>query len=53
MAAKVYADAYQKNAEFFSFVRSMEAYRNSFNSKSDVLVVQPDNEFFRYMKSDN
>lgn len=52
MAAKVYADAYQKNAEFFSFVRSMEAYRNSFNSKSDVLVVQPDNEFFRYMKSD-
>jgi modulator of FtsH protease HflC len=52
LAAKVYADAYNKNAEFFSFVRSMEAYRKSFNSKDDILVVQPDNDFFRYMKSD-
>lgn len=52
LAARVYADAYNKNAEFFSFVRSMEAYRNSFNSKDDILVVQPDNDFFKYMKSD-
>ena len=52
IAANVYADAYNKNAEFFSFVRSMEAYRKSFNSKDDVLVVQPDNDFFKYMKSD-
>ena len=52
LAAKVYAEAYNKNAEFFSFVRSMEAYRKSFSSKDDILVVQPDNEFFKYMKSD-
>lgn len=52
LAANVYAEAYNKNAEFFSFVRSMEAYRKSFNSKDDVLVVQPDNDFFKYMKSD-
>lgn len=51
-AAKVYADMFNQNAEFYSFVRSLEAYRNSFNSKSDVLVVQPDNDFFKYMRSD-
>lgn len=52
IAAKVYADMFNQNAEFYSFVRSLEAYRNSFNSKSDVLVVQPDNDFFKYMRSD-
>lgn len=51
-AAKVYADAYNKNAEFFSFVRSLDAYKNSFKSKDDVMVIQPDNDFFKYMKSD-
>lgn len=51
LAAKVYAEAYNKNAEFFSFVRSLEAYNRSFNSKSDILVVQPDSEFFQYMKA--
>lgn len=52
IAAKVYADMFNQNAEFYSFVRSLEAYRNSFNSKSDVLVIQPDNDFFKYMRSD-
>ncbi|WP_337842310.1 protease modulator HflC [Rheinheimera sp.] len=51
-AAKIYADAYNKNAEFFSFVRSLDAYKNSFQNKNDVLVIQPDNDFFKYMKSD-
>jgi membrane protease subunit HflC len=51
LAANVYAEAYNKNAEFFSFVRSLEAYNRSFNSKSDILVVQPDSDFFQYMKS--
>lgn len=51
-AAKIYADVYAKNGEFYSFIRSLDAYKNSFQSKSDVLVVQPDNEFFKYMKSD-
>ena len=51
-AAKVYADAYNKNAEFFSFIRSLDAYRNSFKDKDDIMVIQPDNDFFKYMKSD-
>uniref|UniRef100_A0A486XLE4 Protein HflC n=1 Tax=Rheinheimera sp. BAL341 TaxID=1708203 RepID=A0A486XLE4_9GAMM len=51
-AANIYAETYNKNAEFYSFIRSMEAYKNSFNSKDDILVVQPDNDFFKYMKSD-
>jgi len=49
-AAEVYASAYGKNPEFYSFYRSLEAYRNSFRSKSDVLVLQPDSEFFKYMR---
>jgi len=50
LAAKVYADAYQKDPEFFSFFRSLAAYENSFNSKDDVLVVKPDSDFFHYLK---
>ena len=50
-AANIYANAYGKNPDFFSFVRSLEAYRNSFQNKSDVLIIQPDNEFFKHMKS--
>lgn len=51
LAAKVYADAFNKNPEFFSFVRSLEAYKNSFGSKNDILVLEPDSDFFKYMKS--
>lgn len=51
-AAKVYADVYNKNAEFYSFIRSLDAYRNSFKNKDDIMVLQPDNDFFKYMKSD-
>ncbi|NCP65864.1 MAG: protease modulator HflC [Paraglaciecola sp.] len=49
-AAKIYAETYTKDPEFYSFLRSMDAYKASFNSKSDVLVVEPDSDFFRYMK---
>jgi modulator of FtsH protease HflC len=49
-AAEIYASAYGRNPEFYSFYRSLEAYRNSFKSKSDVLVLQPDSEFFKYMR---
>ncbi|MDX1536779.1 protease modulator HflC [Arsukibacterium sp.] len=51
-AAKIYADVYNRNAEFYSFVRSLEAYKNSFKDKDDIIVVQPDNDFFKYMQSD-
>jgi len=49
-AAKVYADAYSKDAEFYSFYRSLEAYEKSFSSKNDIMVVKPDSEFFRFLK---
>lgn len=49
LAAQIYADAYSKNAEFYSFLRSMDAYKKSFNSKQDVMVIAPDSEFFKYM----
>lgn len=50
-AAKIYADAYQKNPEFYAFLRSLDAYRASFDGRNDVLVLKPDSEFFKYMKS--
>lgn len=50
-AARVYADAFNKNPEFFSFVRSLEAYKNSFSNKQDILVIEPNSDFFKYMKS--
>jgi membrane protease subunit HflC len=50
-AAAIYAQAFGLNAEFFAFYRSMDAYRNVFKSKSDILVVEPNSEFFKYLKS--
>ena len=49
IAAQIYADAYSKNADFYSFLRSMDAYKQSFNSKQDVMVIAPDSDFFKYM----
>ncbi len=49
-AANIYANAYSKDAEFYSFIRSLEAYKNSFKGDDNVMVLQPDSEFFRYMK---
>ncbi len=48
-AAKIYADAYSKDPKFFSFLRSLDAYKKSFNKKSDILVLDPKNDFFRFM----
>lgn len=47
----IYAQAFGQNPEFFAFYRSLEAYRSSFKSKNDVLVVEPNSDFFKYMKS--
>ena len=49
-ATETYADAYNKNPEFYAFYRSLEAYRNSFKSKSDVMVLEPNSDFFKYMR---
>jgi modulator of FtsH protease HflC len=50
-AARIYAEAFQRNPEFFSFYRSMEAYRQSLRSKSDVMVLDPSSDFFKYLKN--
>jgi modulator of FtsH protease HflC len=50
-AAALYASAYNRNPEFYSFYRSLQAYRSSLGTQGDVIVVSPDSEFFRYLKS--
>jgi membrane protease subunit HflC len=50
-SAAIYAAAFGQNPEFFNFYRSLEAYRSSFRTRSDVLVVDPSSEFFKYMKT--
>lgn len=49
-AAAIYAAAFDKNAEFYSFYRSMEAYQQSFKSKGDLMVLDPSSDFFKYLK---
>lgn len=49
-ASEIYGKAYSKSPEFYAFYRSLEAYRNSFKNKSDVLVLEPNSEFFKYMR---
>jgi len=50
-SAAIYAGAFSQNPEFFNFYRSLEAYRSAFRGRSDVLVVDPSSEFFKYMKT--
>lgn len=50
-ASANYAKAYEINPEFYAFYRSLEAYRASFKNRSDVLVLEPNSEFFKYLKS--
>jgi membrane protease subunit HflC len=48
-AAQIYAAAYNKDPEFYTFYRSIDAYRQSVGQPGDILVIEPDNEFFRYL----
>ncbi|ASN84001.1 protease modulator HflC [Pectobacterium versatile] len=50
-AAKLFANAFSEDPDFYAFVRSLRAYENSFSSNQDVMVLSPDSDFFRYMKS--
>ncbi len=50
-AAAIYAQAFSQNPEFYAFYRSLEAYRQSFKSKNDVLVLEPNSEFFKYLRN--
>ena len=49
-SAGIYARAFSENAEFYAFYRSMEAYRSTFRSRSDVMLLEPNSDFFRYLK---
>jgi membrane protease subunit HflC len=51
LASRIYAEAFSRNPEFYSFYRSMEAYRLSLRSKSDVMVLEPSSDFFKYLKN--
>ena len=50
-AAAIYASAFEKNAEFYSFYRSMEAYGQAFKDKGDLMVLDPTSDFFKYLKA--
>lgn len=52
-SSAIYAEAYQRDPEFYSFYRSMQAYRRSFEGGQDVLVLEPDADFFKYLKNPN
>ena len=51
VAAKIYAGAYAKDADFYAFLRSLQAYASSFNNKADKIVINPDSQFFHYFNS--
>ncbi|MGB1109950.1 MAG: protease modulator HflC [Gammaproteobacteria bacterium] len=47
-AAEIYADVFGRDAEFYAFYRSLNAYKNTFSNSNDLLVIEPDSDFFRY-----
>ena len=49
-AAATYAKAFSENAEFYAFYRSMEAYRSSFRNRGDLMLLEPNSDFFKYLK---
>ncbi|GAA0841884.1 protease modulator HflC [Marinobacter szutsaonensis] len=49
-AARIYADAYSQDEEFYSFYRSITAYQNAFSSKDDIMVIDSDSDFLRFLK---
>ena len=48
-SAEIYASAYNQDPEFYAFYRSINAYRNSVGNPGDILVIDPNNEFFQYL----
>jgi membrane protease subunit HflC len=49
-ATKVYADSFNRDPEFYSFTRSLNAYQQTFSSGSDIMLLQPDSQFFQYLR---
>ena len=52
-SADIYAQSYGKNAEFYAFYRSLQAYQTSFEKTQDTLVLKPDSDFFKYFSREN
>lgn len=52
-AASIYADAFSRDEEFYAFIRSLNAYKAAFSNKSDILLVEPNSDFFKYLKNQN
>jgi len=50
-ASSIYASAYESNPEFYSFYRSLDAYTEAFKNKSDIMVLEPNSKFFKYMRN--
>jgi membrane protease subunit HflC len=50
IATSIYAKAFNEDPEFYSFTRSLRAYQDAFQGNGDIMLVQPDSEFFRYLK---
>lgn len=50
-SARIYAEAFEKDSEFYAFWRSMDAYKNSFKDKKDMLIIDPTSDFFKYLKN--
>jgi membrane protease subunit HflC len=50
LAASIYAEAFNRDPEFYGFTRSLRAYRESFQTKGDLMLIEPDSDFFRYLK---
>lgn len=50
-AAALYARSFKRDPEFYAYYRSLQAYRESFRSKSDLLILEPDSDFFKYLKT--
>ncbi len=52
-AAKIYNDAFSQDKEFYGLLRSLEAYKHTFKSKNDILILEPDSQFFKYFSNVN
>jgi membrane protease subunit HflC len=52
-ATEIYANAFGRDPEFYAFYRSLNAYRDSMGNPGDILVIDPNNEFFRYLNQSN
>jgi membrane protease subunit HflC len=50
-AARIYAEAYNGDPEFYSFLKSLQAYKASFSNRSDILLIDPNSSFFKYLNN--